>query len=51
MDGGFGSWVLESLAGTIHASKIHIHSLPLETVGKVGKESYIHELSQLFDIH
>jgi transketolase len=50
MDGGFVSWVLESLAGTIHASKIHIQSLPLETVGKVGKEPYIHQLSQLFDI-
>jgi transketolase len=50
MDGGFGSWILESLAGTIHASKIHIQALPLEAVGKVGKESYIHQLSHLFDI-
>jgi len=50
MDGGFGSWVLESLAGTVHASKIHIQSLPLEAVGKVGKESYIHQLSRLFDL-
>jgi transketolase len=50
MDGGFGSWVLEGLAGTIHASKTMIKSLSLESVGKVGKESYIHELSHLFDI-
>jgi transketolase len=50
MDGGFGSWILESLMGTVHASKIHIQSLPLETVGKVGKETYIHQLSHLFDI-
>jgi transketolase len=50
MDGGFGSWILESLTGTIHVSKIHIKALPLETVGKVGKESYIHHLSHLFGI-
>lgn len=50
MDGGFGSWILESLAGTTHASKIHIQSLPLETIGKVGTESYIHKLSKLFDL-
>ena len=49
MDGGFGSWILESLAGTTHASKIHIQSLALGTVGKVGKEPYVHQLSGLFD--
>jgi transketolase len=49
MDGGFGSWVLESLVGTIHVSKIQIKSLPLESIGKVGKESYIHQLYGLFD--
>lgn len=50
MDGGFGSWVLESLAGTIHASKVYVQSLSLESIGKVGNECYIHELSNLFDI-
>lgn len=50
MDGGFGSWVLESLAGTIHASKVYVQSLSLESIGKVGKEYYIHKLSNLFDI-
>ena len=50
MDGGFGSWILESLAGTNHVSKILIQSLPLGTVGKVGKEAYIHQLSRLFDL-
>lgn len=50
MDGGFGSWVLESLAGTIHASKVYIQSLPLQIVGKVAKESVMHQMCDLFDI-
>jgi len=50
IDGGFGSWVLESLAGSIHASKVYVQSLSLESIRKVGNENYIHELSNLFDI-
>lgn len=50
MDGGFGSWVLESLVGTNHASKVHIKSLPLHMVGKVGREDHMHEIANLFDI-
>ena len=49
-DAGFCSWVLESLIGTKHISKVRSKSLLTETIGLVGDESYLHQASGLFNL-
>jgi len=50
LDGGFCSWVLESLIGTEHISKVRSKALLTETIGLVGGEDYLHQASKLFDL-
>lgn len=50
IDGGFCSWVLECLIGSVHISKVRSRSLLTEAIGLVGSESYLHGASRLFEI-
>jgi len=50
VDGGFGSWVLECLAGTPGAGLVTPLGLTADVVGLVGREDYIHEAAGLRDL-
>ena len=50
LDGGFCSWILESLIGTSHLMKITHTSLPASLNQIVAKESTFHEQAGLFEI-
>jgi transketolase len=46
-DAGFGSWVLESLVGTDHVHKVRLKAIQPRTIGIVGSENFLHNLSEL----
>lgn len=48
LDGGFCSWILESLIGTEHIGKVRSSSILTELIGLVGSEKYLHDKSNLF---
>jgi transketolase len=48
IDGGFCSWVLESVMGSPNILKIRSKSLLPASIGLVGSESYLHDYSKLF---
>jgi transketolase len=48
LDGGFSSWILESLIGTQDISKIRSSCLSPSVIGYVATEENIHERSELF---
>jgi transketolase len=50
LDGGFCSWVLESLINTDSIVKVKSKALLTETIDLVGGEDYIHQVSGLFDL-
>lgn len=50
IDAGFCSWVLETLIGTKHISKVRSKALLTQNIGLVGGENYLHRASMLFDL-
>lgn len=49
LDGGFCSWILESMIGSLQIHKIRSKSLASHTIGLVGSEAFLHSASGLFD--
>jgi transketolase len=50
LDGGFSSWILESLVGTVDIAKVRSVYLPESVIGYVATEEKIHDQAKLFDI-
>ena len=49
VDAGFGSWLMESLAGTTGVSKVKVHALSPEVCGTVGSQITLNRLGGLAD--
>ncbi len=50
LDGGFGSWILESLIGHNDISKIRVKSLNSNLIDMVADEASIHSSSDLYSV-
>ena len=48
-DGGFGSWILESVNESNNMQKVKIKGFDKDIIGLVGDEKYMIDKSRLFD--
>ncbi len=49
MDGGFGSWLMESVMGQTHATQLRVHALSSAVCGTVGSQNTLNTLGGLGD--
>ena len=50
IDGGFGSWLMESIMGNSHTTKLRVHALSSDVCGTVGSQNMLNALGGLGDV-